>query len=95
MDPLTLEFLVPLRPEVVLGDYRSISKDYEEPQISDKDVDKMLDELRDRQAIIEPVERPAESGDIVTLRLSSERKNVEEGPATHSDPRPICANPYS
>lgn len=79
MDPLTLEFLVPLEAEVVLGDYRSIRKDYEPTQVSEQDVQKVLESLRERQAIIEPVERPVQAGDVVTARLSARRLNVKEG----------------
>jgi trigger factor len=79
MDPLTLEFLVPLKPEVVLGDYKSISKPFDLPKVEEKGVQEVLEGLRDRQAIIEPVERQAEIGDIVTVRLNSTRKEVAEG----------------
>jgi trigger factor len=79
MDPPVLEFLVPLEAEVVLGDYRSISHPYEPKQITEKEVNNVLDDLRDRQAILEPVERPAQENDMVFVRLSGIRKEVEEG----------------
>lgn len=78
-DPLTLEFLVPLEAEVILGDYHSIRKDYKPTQVSDQDVQKVLEGLRKRQVIIEPVERPAQAGDVVTARLSARRLNVNDG----------------
>lgn len=78
-DPLMLEFLVPLEAEVTLGDYHSIRKDYTPTQVSDQDVQKVLEGLRKRQAIIEPVERPAQVGDVVTARLSARRLNANEG----------------
>lgn len=78
-EPFTITFLVPLKPEVVLGNYQSITKVYEKPLVDDKDVDNFMDELRTRQAIIEPVERPAQSGDLVLIQISGERKEVDEG----------------
>lgn len=82
MDPLILEFVVPLRAEIALPDYRSIQKPYELPQVTEDQIEDVLDELRAKQAIIEPVERPAQVGDVVTVRLSANRKQVDEGQAS-------------
>lgn len=79
MDPPVLEFVVPLEAEVILGDYRSIRKPYEPKAVTDEDVERVIEDLRSRQAVLEPVERPAQPGDMVYLRLSGERKQVEEG----------------
>jgi len=79
MDPPVLEFVVPLEAEVELGDYHSISHPYEPKQITDKEVNDVLDDLRDRQAILEPVERPAQENDVVFVHLSGIRKDVKEG----------------
>jgi len=79
MDPPVLEFVVPLEAEVELGDYHSISRPYEPKQITEKDVNDVLDDLRDRQAILEPVERPAQENDVVFVHLSGIRKDVKEG----------------
>lgn len=78
MDPVTLEFVVPLEAEVTLGEYQSIRKDYELPAVIDDDVEKVIKEAREQQAVIEPVERPAELGDLVTLKISAERQNEED-----------------
>ncbi len=78
MEPITLEFVVPLDAKVTLGDYRSRRKPYEPKPVADKDVDDAIKELQERQALIEPVERPAHEGDVVTVKLSGVRKdNVE------------------
>jgi len=78
-EPLVLEFLVPLEPEVVLGDYHALKRPYEQKEITDDEVDQMLENLRDRQAILEPAERPAGEGDIVSVKLSAKKLNAEEG----------------
>jgi trigger factor len=77
-DPLIMEFVVPLEPEVVLGDYRALRRPYERKEISDAEVNEMLESLRDRQAILEPAERPAGEGDVVSAKLSAVRLNPEE-----------------
>jgi trigger factor len=79
MDPLKLEFIVPLAAEVELGDYRSIRIPYELEPVGDDEVDRVLENLRNRQAIEEPVERPAQESDHVYLKLSAERSNPGEG----------------
>jgi trigger factor len=78
MEPLTLEFVVPLDAKVTLGDYRSMRKPYEPKPVVDQDVEDSIKELQERQALVEPVERAAEEGDVVTVRLSGERKDEVE-----------------
>jgi len=78
-EPPTFEFLVPLDAEVELGDYKAIRLRYKLKAITDKDVNKVLEDLRQQQAVIEPVERPAWEGDQVGIQLSAERKNVKDG----------------
>jgi trigger factor len=75
MEPLTLEFVVPLDARVTLGDYRSMRKSYEPKPVTDQDVEDSIKELQERQALVEPVDRAAEEGDVVTVRLSGERKD--------------------
>ena len=78
MEPPVLEFVVPLQAEVTLGDFKSIQRPYEPKTITDKDIEKVFDDLRNRQAVLEPVDRPAEEGDVVYIRLSGKRTQVEE-----------------
>ena len=79
MEPPVLEFVVPLEAEVELGDYHALRQPYELKEVSDEEVEAFLESLRDRQAVLEPVERSAQEGDMVFVRLSAERKNGEEG----------------
>jgi len=78
MEPPTLEFLVPLEAEVILGEYKSISKPYEPEDVTDDDVDRVLKNLQEQQAIIEPVERAAEEGDVITVNIGANRAEIEE-----------------
>ncbi len=89
LDPLTLVIEVPLAPEVELGDYKRIRVPYEPPQVTDEDLERTLDNLRRIYISIEPVERPAEMGDVVVMDLTAtiyppegeagEPKTIEEG----------------
>ncbi|NOH13390.1 MAG: trigger factor [Chloroflexi bacterium] len=78
MDPPTFEFKVPLAPEVELGEYREIRIDFEEKEVTDKDIQDVIENLRDQQAVIEPAERPAEEGDMVYIVLDGEREEANE-----------------
>jgi trigger factor len=78
-DPLVFEFVAPLEAEVELSDYREIRFPYEQPVVTDEDVDQVLKNIRDQQAVLEPVERPAAEGDQVVVRMRGKRTNPAEG----------------
>jgi len=78
-DPVKLEFKVPLKAEVDLGDYRSLRRPYKSTKVSKKEIEEALQNLLERQAIIETVDRAAKEGDLVTARLSATRIQLEEG----------------
>ena len=67
LDPVTFRATVPLRPQVELGDYRSIRVEVEESEIGEKDVEERLERLRNSMASWEPVERPVNMDDLVTM----------------------------
>lgn len=69
-DPLVLTFTLPLAPEVDLGDYRDIRIPYEADEVTDKDVVEALEELRDQQATLDPVEQPIEMGNVALLNIT-------------------------
>lgn len=75
----TMVFSVPLAPSVELCDYRKIRKPYEPEEVTDDDVDKVIDDIRRSFASAEPVERAAEEGDQVFFEVSSKFTKPEEG----------------
>jgi trigger factor len=79
LDPPTFEFIVPLEPEVNLGDYKNIRIPYKLKSITKKDINKVLDDLRERQVLLEPSDEPAKEGDQVYIKLSIRRTNPAEG----------------
>lgn len=78
-DPLTMEFIVPLRAEITLGDYRSIRLPYEQPTVTEEEIEAVLENLRQRHSIEETVDRPAEEGDRVYFQISAKRYDPELG----------------
>jgi trigger factor len=91
MDPPVFEFIIPLKASVELGDYHSIRLPYEQPEITDDRVEGVVSSLQDRQAIIEPVDRPAQEGDLVRLQL----EGVRRSPAPDEDPALIRKRSHS
>lgn len=81
-DGHTLVFVVPKAPTVELGDYQTIRVESESPEVTDEQVNASMEWLRQSQALVEPVERPAKVGDEVilehlTVELVSEDQPVE------------------
>jgi trigger factor len=68
--PLVLRYTVPLAPEVDIGDYQEIRVDFEDPVVEDSAVDQYMEDLRQRQALVEPADRPVELGDVVVVDIS-------------------------
>jgi len=79
LEPLTLEFVVPLAAEVTLGDYRSVRLPYEPIQVSETEIEETINRLRESQAIEEPVDRPVQEGDRVIVRLQASKLDVPDG----------------
>lgn len=74
----TYIFSVPLQPEAELGDYRSVRKDWEEPVVSDEDVDETLQQLREQKAEVEESDEPAQLTDRLTVDVHSYFADGEE-----------------
>lgn len=77
MDPPVLEFVVPLEAEISMGDYHSLKKEYDLPEVEETEVQAVLNNLRQRQVVLEDVERAAQDGDLVTVKFNAKRAEVE------------------
>ncbi len=69
LEPVSFKAVVPLEPEVDLGEFRSISASAPPVEVGPEDVDRVLENLRYESAPWEPVERPVAFGDLVTLNV--------------------------
>jgi trigger factor len=68
---------VPVPPEVVLGDYRHFPFAPEIDETDDAKVDTVIEELRDQQARLDPVEgRPVRQGDYAIIGFTGTRDGV-------------------
>lgn len=77
-EPLTLRYTIPLEPEVQLSDYRAIRIPVEEPQVTDGAVDQMVEELRQRHAVMETVQRAAAMTDVVVVDVVGQLSSEDE-----------------
>lgn len=78
IDPLRIDFIVPLEAEIKLGDFRSIRIPYEPEDVSDKDVEEFLEDLRWRYAIEETIDRPAQEHDHLIIKFEAREFDAEE-----------------
>ena len=67
LDPVSFKIRVPLAPEVDLGDYLGLRLDKEAVVVTDEDLEQALEHVRKDKAILAPVDRPAELGDVIVL----------------------------
>lgn len=67
LEPVSFTATVPLEPTVDLGDYRALRVETDPVEITDDEVQGLVDRVREEQAVWEPVDRPAEFGDRLNL----------------------------
>lgn len=70
--PIRFKAEFEVAPEFELGDYRGIAVKYEEPTVTDDEVEKRLDGMRENKAEYPNLDpRPVEDGDYVLVHLKS------------------------
>jgi trigger factor len=75
--PVIFTATVQVRPEVTIGDYRNFNFKPEIDVIDDEKVDKVIEELRDQNANLAPVEdRGAKNGDYAVIGYTGTRDGV-------------------
>src|SRR3954452_23916105 len=65
--PLEFSIEVGVRPAAGLGEYKGLEVGRREPDVKDEDVDAEIEQLREKSAALENVERPAKEGDFVVI----------------------------
>jgi len=66
--PLRFTATVDLVPEVQFGDYRAIRVPFQQPEVTEADIDAAVEDLRGRHGHLVPTDRSAEQGDFVLVR---------------------------
>ena len=70
--PITFRLTIPLRPTVDLGDYRNYRLKPPKVKVSKKEVQQALEAIREQNAVLEPVDRPAALNDMVVMDLAGQ-----------------------
>jgi trigger factor len=72
-DGETLNFTaeVDVRPTIEIPDFSGIEVEVDAVEVTEEDIDKAVEQLRERFASTSPVERAAEDGDVVTIDLQA------------------------
>jgi trigger factor len=71
-EPLRFKAEFEVIPQIELGEYKDVEVAYHEPEVTDEDVDKRLNEIRDQKAEFVNVDpRPLENGDHAVVALES------------------------
>jgi len=71
-EPLRFKAEFEVVPQIELKDYKGISVPYHDPEITDEDVSKRIEELRDQKAEYVNIDpRPIEDGDFAVVSLES------------------------
>ena len=66
-EPLRFSIEIGVRPTAKLGEYQGLEVGRREPEVEDEAIDKEIEQLRDRMAKLETVERAAATGDFVVM----------------------------
>ena len=75
--PLKFTAVVEIKPAITLGDYRGVSVQHSPTRVSDEDLQKTLEHLREQQALFKSVERPADVGDMVLVDYTLTPEGME------------------
>ncbi len=67
---VVFEAVVEVRPIITVAGYDSLRVEVPSPDVSDEEIDEYIDRLRTQFADVEPVERPAEDEDQVTIDIA-------------------------
>ncbi|MPZ88766.1 MAG: trigger factor, partial [Nitriliruptorales bacterium] len=76
---------VEVRPEIDVPDYASLQIPHPEWEVTEQETEAQLDELRERFAEVETVQRPAQAGDLVVVTVNADRNGQRVEDASVED----------
>jgi trigger factor len=68
-DPLILRFTVPLPPQVDLPDLVHYRREFSGVEVSEEQLSDVLEAIRQENAVLAPIDRPASEGDLIVAEL--------------------------
>ena len=73
-EPLLFKAVVPLKPTIKLGDYTEIRVESKPVEVKEEDIEVTIEQLRNQQAVLSPVDRPVQFDDVVTIDIEGEKE---------------------
>ncbi|MCX6004848.1 MAG: trigger factor, partial [Chloroflexi bacterium] len=73
IDPVVFKAIIPVQPIVTLGNYKDIRLRPEKREITEKEVDEVIEQLRTQMGTLEPVERNVQFDDIVSIDIDGKK----------------------
>ena len=71
-DPPVFKAIISLKPTTKLGDYHSIKIEPQSLEIGDEQIEAAMEQIRQQQAVLVPVDRPVRFGDVVTIDIEAD-----------------------
>ncbi len=68
-EPLTFRAILDIKPRIEPVDYKGLKLKGRPVEVTDEDVEKTVDALRDKLAVVNEVDRPSQRGDIVMVEI--------------------------
>lgn len=79
LEPLVYHLIVPLEPEITLGDYRAMRIEETAPEVTEEAVEAKLADYQKQFSSRRTMERPSEFGDMLTIDVKAVIAAEEEG----------------
>jgi trigger factor len=76
--PVAFDAVVEIRPQVAIPGYGGLQVTVSSPDVTDEEVDRQIDRLRERDADLRPVDRPAAERDVVTLDITGGDQTTDD-----------------
>ena len=73
IDPVTFKAIVPVKPNVTLGNYKDVRLAMGKKDINDKEIDQVIEQLREQFGTLMPIERSVQYGDVVIIDIEGKR----------------------
>lgn len=72
--PIVFDAVVEVRPRITVPGYTGLQVTIPSPEVTDTELDRQIDRLRNNFAELNPVDRPAQNGDHVTIDLTGSKE---------------------
>ncbi len=82
---LVFEADVEIRPEITLAGYESLRVTIPSPVVGDDEIEAQINRFRETDAVLEDVDRPIITGDLVNMDIRAEQPGAEAEPLEMSD----------